>query len=311
MQSSVKDPLFTVVIPTFNRADLLREALESVLAQTCEDFEVIVVDNHSTDGTLELVRSFHDPRLRAVQVHNNGVIAVSRNRAVLEARAPLVAFLDSDDRWHADKLDRSREEWAKDPELGMVTHHLLDVSGGRVIGERRTASYRGDVYRALLLQGNRVYTSATAVRKRYLDEVGGFSEDPELAGVEDYDLWLRLARVCRFHFLHEVLGELRIHSSSHSAAVPGRLGRSLHLLELHAKLLQREGTPLPRAILRRQKATRLTEAAGRATTWWGGTGCLAYCLGAIRQTPVYWKTYARVGRSLKIRARDTVRQLLG
>src|SRR5689334_17428665 len=103
-------PQVSVVIPTYNRAADLRRALGSVVAQTCERWEALVVDNHSTDDTRQVVESFRDGRIRFLQVSNQGVVAVSRNLGVRNAVGDYVAFLDSDDWWLPEKLSRSVSE---------------------------------------------------------------------------------------------------------------------------------------------------------------------------------------------------------
>lgn len=96
--------LVTVVIPTYNHAEFLKRALDSVVAQTYKDWEAIVVNNFSTDNTIVIVESFNDERIRLINFRNNGIIAASRNRGIEAARGKYVAFLDSDDIWYPEKL---------------------------------------------------------------------------------------------------------------------------------------------------------------------------------------------------------------
>src|SRR4051812_44716056 len=98
------NPLVSVVIPTYNHAQFLGRALGSVIAQTYTNWEAIVVDNHSQDDTDAVVASQSDPRIKLLKIHNNGVIAASRNKAMREARGEWIAFLDSDDAWYPEKL---------------------------------------------------------------------------------------------------------------------------------------------------------------------------------------------------------------
>ena len=294
-------PVFSVVIPTYNQADLLREALASVMTQTFAQFEAIVVDNHSTDHTLEVVGSFHDPRLRLLQVHNRGVIGLSRNLGIRETHAPLVAFLDSDDTWYPEKLGKVYQAWQEHPDVGLVCHDEYAMKRGRVAYRLRYGPYQEDMERFLLLNGCRLSTSATVVRRTYLEEVQGFSEDPGLAGVEDYDLWVRLSPVCRFHFLHQFFGEFRLHSQSHSASTGVHLAHTLYLLEKHSRALEEQGRPLPIGLLRRRKAAQYARAVRFASSWWGKDGSLAHCYSALKESPGFWKTYARIARSLAVR----------
>ncbi len=293
--------IFSVVIPTYNQADFLGDALRSVLKQTCQRFEIAVIDNSSTDHTAEVVESFRDPRISLHQVHNQGVIGISRNFGISETQAPFVAFLDSDDTWYPEKLQRVHETWTENPEVGIVCHDEYAVREGRVAYSLRYGPYHEDMYRFLLLNGCRLSTSATVVRRDFLVKVEGFSQDPNLAGVEDYDLWLRLSRVCRFHFLRQYLGEFRLHPQSHSSSSGVHLAHTLYLLDAHFRALEGEGSPLPRMLLRRERATRYAGAARNTTSWWGRNGALAYCGAALKETPLNWKTYARISRSLAAR----------
>jgi glycosyltransferase involved in cell wall biosynthesis len=114
-------PFFSVVIPTYNQADFLRSALASVLGQTFEEFEVIVVNNKSTDATLGVIAEFGDPRVKVIDFQNHGVIGAARNVGIRASRAPYVAFLDTDDTWSNNKLERIAA-FEDDPEIGLVCH---------------------------------------------------------------------------------------------------------------------------------------------------------------------------------------------
>ena len=101
---NVERPLVSVVIPTYNHAQYLRRALTSVLDQSYVNWEVIVIDNHSTDNTDELMEDFLGPQITYIKIHNSGIIALSRNAGINAARGEWIAFLDSDDWWTKDKL---------------------------------------------------------------------------------------------------------------------------------------------------------------------------------------------------------------
>ena len=294
-------PVFAVIIPTYNQADLLREALVSVLTQTFRRIEVAVVDNFSTDHTLEVIRSFKDSRLSLFQVHNEGIIAVSRNLGIRETQARLLAFLDSDDIWYPEKLEQVYRAWTEHAEIGLVSHDQYAMRRGRVAYRIRCRPDQEDMHRFLLLNGNRLATSATVVDRACLDRVGGFSEDPNLAGVEDYDLWLRLSQVCRFYFLHRFLGEFHLHPKSHTASSGVHLAHVLYLLDMHFQMVGAQGAPLPRGLLRRGRAAFYARAARGASSWWGEESCLAYCCAALKESPISWKTYAIIARSLAAR----------
>lgn len=201
-------PLVSVVIPTYNRAADLRRALASVVAQTWEHWEALVVDNHSSDDTIQVVESFADPRIRLLSVHNHGVIAVSRNLGVARSRGTYVALLDSDDWWFPDKLTQSVQRLEAGADV--VYHDLYIVWSARqqlYWRKRVTRRLRAPTFDDLMWKGNAICNSSVVVRRRVLEGIGGFSEDRSLIAWEDYDAWLRLARAsARFERLDRALG---------------------------------------------------------------------------------------------------------
>jgi glycosyltransferase involved in cell wall biosynthesis len=220
----------SVVIPTYNRARDLRRALASVLAQSFQDCEILIIDNHSDDDTAQAVESFRDARLRLLSVHNHGVIALSRNHGLAHAAGEYVAFLDSDDWWLPAKLERSVR--ALDAGADVVYHDLyLARSPSQRPRLRRAHTWQlsSPVLADLLERGNALVNSGVVVRRNVLEAAGGQSEDPCIASCEDYDYWLRLARVTeRFQRLDEVLGFYWLGGGN--VTTPARTLRSLNRL---------------------------------------------------------------------------------
>ncbi len=191
-------PRFTVVMAAFNAAATVRSAIESVLAQTNSDLELIVVDDGSTDGTAEAVARVGDPRVRYTSQPNRGP-AAARNTGIAQARGAYVAFLDSDDLLLPSYLERSEAALRSTPGAGFAygDAYVFDDFTGKV--RRRSAMARNrppeppPVDRAAflleLLQRNFIYVAVTVPRE-VLDRVGGFDES--LKGPEDYELWLRI-----------------------------------------------------------------------------------------------------------------------
>jgi glycosyltransferase involved in cell wall biosynthesis len=176
----------SVVIPTYNRRERVGQAVASVLAQTMGDFEVIVVDDGSDDGTGESLARL-DPRVRVHRQAKRGP-AAARNAAIRLARGPVVSFLDADNRWLPDHLEVLVALLARFPEAVLAsTCPAFKVAGGAPVDEARLI----DPLPAALLNNKFGYVSCTAVRRAVLLEVGGFDE--RMAVGEDDDLWLRLA----------------------------------------------------------------------------------------------------------------------
>ncbi|MFA7342837.1 MAG: glycosyltransferase [Terrimicrobiaceae bacterium] len=231
MRDDSDEPLVSVVIPTYNHAHFLGKALRSVIGQTYTRWEALVVDNHSGDNTAEVVAGLNDPRISLLQINNHGVIAASRNLGISESQGEWVAFLDSDDRWYPEKLERCagllREEF------DLVCH------GERWLGnERDRQVFYGPeqraTYRSLLLDGNCLSTSAVVMKAETARAVGGFSEDAEIVTAEDYDFWLRLAKAgARIGFVREILGEYAIHSGNQTRGVIRHTDAVLAVLDRH------------------------------------------------------------------------------
>jgi len=192
MSNLSKYPAVSVIIPTYNRGWILREAIDSVLAQDYTDYELIVVDDGSTDNTREILDSYGRD-LIVLQQPNQGISA-ARNRGIAESRAQLVAFLDSDDLWLPQKLTRQVAFFKSNPDaLIGQTEETWVRNGVRVNPKKRHHKLSGMIFEpslALCL----VSPSAVMIRKTLFDTVGLFDES--LPACEDYDLWLRIS--CRY-----------------------------------------------------------------------------------------------------------------
>lgn len=186
----------SVIIPTFNRAHDIGRCLESLVRQTFKDFEVLVCDDGSTDGTAAIVESYK-PRL-AVDYHwapNFGGPARPRNTGVRLARGEYLAFLDSDDWWTDEKLEQSVEYLQRGADFVYhdlyIAHRRTQKSYWRRSGSRQVGQ---PVFDDLLMHGNAINNSSVVVRSELLRAIGGFAEDRELIAAEDYDAWLRVAQ---------------------------------------------------------------------------------------------------------------------
>lgn len=189
-------PLVSIVIPTYNRVDDLERSLNSVLMQTYDNWEVLLVDNHSDDGTDELVKRINDPRIHFFKIHNNGVIAASRNLGIQQAKGDFVAFLDSDDWWKPRKLEISMRYLVQGADL--VYHDLYVVTKTRqriFWSKARTRQLYEPVFNDLIVNGWAINNSSVVVRRKLLNEINGLSEEQDLVAIEDFDAWLRISRL--------------------------------------------------------------------------------------------------------------------
>lgn len=224
-----QSPVVSVVTPTYNRAGFLPQAVESVLAQTFGDFELIVVDDGSTDDTPEVMRSYlQDPRVRYLTQPNQGQ-SVARNRGIAEAKGEYICFLDSDNAWREDKLEKSLAVFQAHPDYHVVYGDFIIIDeSGTELGVNRMNRHTGFVT-PQLLKDNFVSMNTTMTRKYCFDEMGAFDEKDRLA--EDYGLWLRLSTCYRFYYLPEVLGYYRVMEDQISSDKLRRLDANEQILK--------------------------------------------------------------------------------
>jgi len=202
-------PLISVLIPTYNRARFIRETVDSALVQDYDRFEVVVVDDGSTDDTAGIVNSYDDPRVRYVQAGHGGV-ARARNRGVKEARGEFLLWLDSDDMLHEGAIGSYVAALDEHPDADIVYGQwdIIDDEGNRT-GARRFDGFTGRDMFHQLLEGCVVPQPGCFVRRRCYDVVGMYDTSLEVA--EDYDFFARAVGRCRFLALDQTLYAYRDH----------------------------------------------------------------------------------------------------
>jgi glycosyltransferase involved in cell wall biosynthesis len=233
MTDEAKVPTVSVIIPTYNRAHLLGRAIRSVLAQTYHDYELIVVDDGSTDNTQEIVRDFSDDRIKYIRHDKNKGGAAARNSGIKAAAGQYIAFQDDDDVWQLGKLQKQIEAFeGAPPEVGVVYADLqrLDERGKEQPRPTPATRHGGDIHRELL-RHNFIGTPTALVRRECFDRVGMFAE--QLPRLQDWELWIRISK--HYHFTH--LDEILVHSyrvpDSISSDAPGRVVARKYILKEH------------------------------------------------------------------------------
>lgn len=229
-ETALENPFFSVVVPAYNAAAYIEETLQSVLRQTYQNFEIIVVDDCSTDATGEIALALarQSPKIRYLPLAepSYGYPAVVRNTGIRAAKGDWICFLDADDVWRPEKLDRVAAAAAKRPEAAIVHHDQVPFRDGTVWGKGYLASLpnfspqalSGFCFESHFLE-NGFCTSSVAVRKRVLERVGYFDETLRMA--EDYDLWLRVTASYPVMFLNEELAYYRLHETNMSGNTIG------------------------------------------------------------------------------------------
>ena len=239
------------MIPVYNGAAFLREAVDSVLAQTYQPLELIVVDDGSTDSSPEVISSYGS-RLKSIRQANAGV-AQARNTGIDASRGEFIAFLDQDDWWLPDKTRCQVELFLADPHVGLVHTSVIPcrrnapACAQSAYRTSRSAELQGDCYQRLLF-GNGITNSSVMIRKSLLATTGQF--DTSLGGntVQDYDLWLRFAKSHRLGFIPVELTVHRLHPGQGTWDRRAMLRDELHVLE---RLLGEQAGPTSGPMKRR------------------------------------------------------------
>ncbi len=217
-------PAVSVLMGVWNGAPRVREAIESVLAQTMGDLELVVVDDGSTDATASILGSFDDARVRVTRQSRGGLTSALRSALDL-ARAPLLARLDADDVALSERLERQRDFLERHPEVGLLGTAAREVdAAGREIGVVRPPT-EDAVLRCALIRHNPFVHSSIMMRRTALEQAGGY--DPSFPVAQDYDLWMRMSRVTRMANLPEALVVRRL--------LPGRISATRDAERLRAE----------------------------------------------------------------------------
>ncbi|MFD0749634.1 glycosyltransferase family 2 protein [Mucilaginibacter calamicampi] len=196
--------LFSVIIPTYNRAEQIRNNLDHLANQTFKNFEVWVCDDGSEDDTKNIVDSYKESLdINYLWFENWGGPARPRNEGIKRCTGKWICFLDSDDWWYPEKL----EQVSKYVDSYDLIYHQLDIISTKNTGKKVSEPLQENVLTDLLVNGNRLANSSVCVKKSILDAVGQLSEDKDLIAMEDYDLWIRVASITKqFKFIEQSLG---------------------------------------------------------------------------------------------------------
>jgi len=213
-------PFFSVVIPTYNQAQFLKEAIRSVLSQSFESYEIIIIDNFSKDETEKIVNDFKNNKIIYKKINNNGIISKSRNEGIKCAKGTWIAFLDSDDIWYSDRLKFVYEFLEKNKYYDVIcTDELINDRIRKRKKVWKYGPYTNNFYKRLLESGNCLTTSASIVKKDFLLTKNIFFDERKIFfSAEDYEFFMQIANAdAKFKFLHKVLGERLFHKNSYSS----------------------------------------------------------------------------------------------
>ena len=204
-------PTVSVIIHTYNNEKFIAETVESVLNQTYKDYEIIVVDDGSVDGTRDALI----PYMQKIRYHykENGGIASAKNAGISLSETEFVAFLDHDDLWVPDKLQLQMEHFNENPQIGLVYAKYTSFRDGKELRTKPEKGYSGWIFKELLAKSF-IQTSTVVVKRECLDAAGPYDETFSLG--DEYDMFLRIARKFQCGFVDKGLTRYRVHDTNAS-----------------------------------------------------------------------------------------------
>jgi len=225
-----KKPAVSVILASYNHARFVERALKSVLNQTIKDFEIIIVDDGSTDGTPEIIEKINDSRIRLIKLKENRAVH-PRNLALGFAQGKYIAFQNSDDEWLETKLEKQLEIFEKNKSLSACFTSVKIINEN---GQEQTETWAKDIFRSenhsqiewlrhFFDYGNCLAIASAVVRKNAIIKLGSFRES--LVQLSDYDLWIRLAGLGNFFVTSEQLTKIRIIGNTNFSAPSGEASR--------------------------------------------------------------------------------------
>lgn len=226
----------SVIIPTYNRAEFLRSAITSVLNQTYQDFEIIVVDDGSTDNTREVVCSFNDKRIKYILNEVNKGEAGARNAGIMNSNAEYIAFLDDDDEWLPEKLKLQIDLLENSPaKVGVVYTGYLEVdrSSNKILLQF-IPTERGNIYKDIFLKNCVGIPSTVVLRKACFETLGLFDE--KVIYPTDYDMWIRISMGFYFEYIEKPMVRYYVHENTISSNLGLRIRGIEMMLERYNQI---------------------------------------------------------------------------
>ena len=226
------DDFVSVIMPTYNHGHLIADSIQSVINQTHHHWELLIVNNYSNDDTIDVVNNFNDERIRVINFFNNGIIASSRNVGIRESNGEYLAFLDSDDLWVPDKLEKQLKVFEKNKKIVLCSSNCDQFP----IGQKNMLKMFTSKYVRLskLFLRNDVLNSSVILKRKIINEIGYLNESSEIRTVEDFHYWIKIA----IHYPNAIfimkdrLLKYRIHGSNQSGNTIAAL------VEKHNKIMK-------------------------------------------------------------------------
>ena len=233
----MRNKYFSVVMPTYNRGNKIKKTIMSVLNQTFKNFELLIINDGSTDNTEQVINEFDDSRIKHIKSENWGGPARPRNIGIKYSKGKYVSFLDDDDIWLPNKLEVVHKYTMEFSQFILFCHDESYILNGKILKNNYYGPYDKNMYESLLFEKNCISTSATTVSRLMLNKVKGFSENKDYISCEDLDLWIRLSQIGEFTHIPKILGEYHVETDksdniSQSAVLHANAGLQVKLSHL-------------------------------------------------------------------------------
>lgn len=296
MVMASKNPEISVVMSAYNSADLIQRAIDSILDQSFENFELIILDDGSTDKTAEVVNAYTDDRIRLIPLDHAG-LPVALNRGISESKAPLIARHDSDDFSDPTRLAKQLEEFESDPGLDVVAswYNVVD-EGGQLLGLKKTAE-DDKALKSMLARRSPFCHGSVMIRKDALIKVRGYDE--QLFYSQDYDLWLRMAEAgLKFKCIPEPLYNYSITPDS----IAKGWAKLSYAVDIRKNAVEKSSgfrAPLIPSISSRRKSALWNYAVGSLALENGRRlKASKFFVKSLMSDPVFWRAGMRLGLSV-------------
>jgi len=210
-----ENPLISVVLTTYNRMDIFPKTLDTILCQTYKNFELIIVDDGSTDNTEEIIKHYNGSRIRYIKTDHCGVMARQRNIGLKQSKGKYIAFCDDDDLWDPKKLEMQLDFMEKNNAGICFCNYYKINQDGKIVGEGKIKKkYINPTFTNFFLSAGYICNSSVMIKSVCVDKLGYQNESPELIAIEDSEYWARILSIYNGCFLQEKLVSYRVHQGS-------------------------------------------------------------------------------------------------
>ena len=206
-------PFFSIILPTYNQADFLKVCLKSVFDQSYKNWELLIIDNNSTDNTQKIIKQYKNKKIRVYKIKNYGILAKSRNLGIKKSKSEWICFLDSDDKWYPDKLKEIKKRI--DKKEGDLFYHDLVFENKKFIFKKKISDKSKTVTKPILKyfakNGNGIGQSSAVVKKELFKKINYISENKGKYSWEDFDTWIKISKKTeKFVRIPKILGSIWI-----------------------------------------------------------------------------------------------------